>query len=107
MTVNMFVFLLFAFSVITSLIMEAVKKLISDKENVSYNVVTLIIGLIVGGVGMAIYYQLSGVLYTANNIIYMVLMGLASALTATLGYDKVKQTIEQIIAYKPDLPEDK
>ena len=107
MTVNMFIFLLFVFSVITSLIMEGVKKIIKEKDKLIYNIVVLVIGLIVGGAGMPIYYQLFGIPFTTNNIIYIVLMGLASALSATVGYDKVKQTIDQINAHKPVLPEDK
>lgn len=97
MDVVMFLTLLFAFSVLTSLVMEFVKKFINDKENISYNIVTVIIAVVIGGVGTLIYYQLNSLPFTLNNIIYAVLMGLASGLCSMLGYDKVKQTILQIM----------
>ena len=96
MTTTTFLILLSAFSIISGLVVEGVKKIVSDKANLSYNLVALIVSLIVGGVGTAIYYQLNEIVFTTNNIIYMVLMGFASGLTATVGYDKVKQTILQI-----------
>lgn len=96
MDVVMFLTLLFAFSVLTSLVMEFVKKFINDKENISYNIVTVVIAVVIGGVGTLIYYQLASLPFTLNNIIYAVLMGLASGLCSMLGYDKVKQTILQI-----------
>ena len=96
MDITTFLTLLFAFSVITSLVMEVIKKFINDKENISYNFVTLCIAIVIGGVGTAIYYQLNGIPYTVNNVIYVVLMGFASGLCSMLGYDKVRQAILQI-----------
>lgn len=96
MTITMFLMLLSAFSIISSLVTEAVKKLISDKANLSYNIIALIVALIVGSIGTAIYYQLNGMLFNVNNIIYMILMGFASGLISMVGYDKVKQAVLQI-----------
>ena len=96
MTTAIFLMLLSTFSIISGLVTEAIKKLLTEKSNLSYNLLALIIALIVGGFGCGIYYQLNGILFTINNIIYMILMGLASGLTATLGYDKVKQMVLQI-----------
>lgn len=95
MTAPMFLMLLAAFSSISGLITEGIKKLLSDKKNLSYNLLALIVALIVGGVGCVIYYQLTGIPYTINNIIYIVLMGLASGLSSMVGYDKIKQLIQQ------------
>lgn len=100
MNATMFLFLLSAFSVMSSLITEGAKKLISDKANLSYNIVALMTALIVGGAGTAVYYQLNAIPFTVNNIIYMVLMGLASGIASMVGYDKVKQSIEEITKYK-------
>jgi uncharacterized protein YjeT (DUF2065 family) len=88
MTVQDFLFLLTAFSVISGLVTEAVKKLISDKTNLSYNILALCISLIVGSVGCVIYYQLNSIAYTVNNIIYIGLMSVASGLVAMLGFDR-------------------
>jgi uncharacterized membrane protein YczE len=96
MTTTMFLILLSAFSVISGLVTEAVKKLMNDKANLSYNLIALVISLIVGSVGTAIYYQLNGIIFDTNNIIYMILMGFASGLSSMVGYDKVVQSINQL-----------
>lgn len=97
MTFGLFMFLLAAFSTLTGLVTEAVKKLISDKANYSANVLVLVIALAIGIIGTGIYYQLMSIAFTLNNIIYMVLMGFGSALVSMVGYDKVKQAITQIV----------
>lgn len=96
MNITTFLFLLAAFSTITGLVVECIKKIVTDKANISWNITALIVAVIVGGCGCAIYYQLNGMPFTANNIIYAVLMGFASALSSTLGYDKIKQSILQL-----------
>lgn len=97
MTSTTFLMLLSAFSVISGLVTEGIKKIAQDKTNLSYNIVTLIVSLIIGSCGCGIYYQLNEVPFDVNNIIYMMLMGLASALVSMTGFDKVKQTIEQML----------
>lgn len=96
MSTTMFLILLSGFSVITGLITEGIKNIATDKVNLSYNIIALVIALIVGGCGTAIYYQLNTIPFTINNIIYMVLMGLASGLVSMVGFDKVSQAITQI-----------
>ena len=96
MTTTTFLILLSAFSVISGLTTETIKKLVNDKANLSYNIVALIVALIVGSVGCVIYYQLNNIMFTLNNVIYMVLMGFASGLVSMLGFDKVKQAIQQL-----------
>lgn len=95
MTVSIFLMLLSAFSVLNGLCTEGVKKIIQDKANFSYNLIALIVALIIGGIGCIIYYQLSSIPFTTNNIICVVLMGFASALVSMVGYDKIKQCILQ------------
>ena len=96
MTTNTFLMLFSAFSIISGLITEGIKRLVKDKKNLSYNVLALVVALVVGSLGCAVYYQLSGIPFTVNNIIYMTLMGLASGVGSMIGFDKVKQTIEQL-----------
>lgn len=96
MDITTFLFLLATFSTITGFVVECIKKLVTDKANISYNITALVVALIVGGCGCAIYFQLNNISFTTNNIIYVVLMGLASAVTSMIGFDKVKQTILQI-----------
>ena len=96
MTTTTFLMLLSAFTVLSGLTTEGIKDLISDKSNMSYNIIALIVSLIVGGIGCAIYYQLNAIPFDVNNVIYMILMGLASGLCSMVSYDKLKQCIEQI-----------
>lgn len=91
-----FLILLFAFSTISSLITEVIKKLVNDKANLSYNLTVLCISLVVGCIGTGVYYQLNNIPFEVNNVIYMILLGAASGLCSMLGYDKVKQAILQI-----------
>ena len=100
MNTTMFLILLSAFSVISSLITEGIKNIVTDKVNLSYNLVALITALIIGGGGTAVYYQLNTIPFTVNNVIYVVLMGLASGLASMVGFDKVKQAIEQLVNKK-------
>lgn len=97
MNTTMFLILLSGFSVISGLVTEGIKNIITDKVNLSYNIIALVTALIIGGGGTAVYYQLNTVPFTTNNIIYMVLMGFASGLVSMTSYDKVKQTIEQFV----------
>jgi len=97
MTFGLFMFLLAAFSTLTGLVTEAVKKLISDKANYSANILALVIALVIGIIGTGLYYQLMSIEFTLNNVIYILLMGLGSALVSMVGYDKVKQAITQIV----------
>ena len=100
MTTTTFLMLLSSFSVLSGLVTEGIKKLISDKANISYNIIALVVALVIGGAGSAVYYQLNAIPFNLNNIIYLVLMGLASGLCSMVGFDKIKQAIEQIVGKK-------
>lgn len=93
MTVEMFLVLLLAFSTLASLATEALKKLFSADGNITAFIVSIIVGLI----GTLIYYQLATIDFSFNNIIYAVLMGLASSLVSQLGYDKIKEAIQKFL----------
>lgn len=93
MTIEMFLALLLGFSTLASLATEAIKKLFSANGNVTAFIVAIIIGLI----GTLIYYQLATIDFSLNNIIYAVLMGLASSLVSQLGYDKIKEAIQKFL----------
>ena len=100
MTTTTFLMLLSSFSVLSGLVTEGIKKLISDKANMSYNIIALIVALVIGGAGSAVYYQLNAIPFNINNVIYMILMGLASGLCSMVGFDKIKQAVEQIVGKK-------
>ena len=101
MTIQIFLILLTLFATMTSLFTEAFKKLL-DGANKSYsaNIVASVAAALVGGVGTVLYYIIVGLPWTPINIICIPLMIIANWLGATLGYDKVKQTILQIKGIK-------
>ena len=103
MELNLFLGLLFAFSAISALLTQGIKKLTTDKANLPYNIIAVGVALIVGGVGCSIYYQLNGIPFTTNNIIYMLLMGFASGMCAMYEYDKLKQAIIQVVQAIPKI----
>lgn len=100
MTNTLFLILLSVFATLSGLVTEAIKKLIGNKTKISSNVLALCVSVVVGGAGTAIFYQLNAITFTVNNIIYLFLMGFASALTSMVGYDKVSQLISQITTQK-------
>lgn len=98
MTTQLFLTLLLGFSLITGLVVEGIKQIRNDKEQLPNNIIALCVALIVGVGGMFTYYQLANVEITINNVIYAILMGLASSLVSMNGFDKVKQAIEQLVS---------
>ena len=97
MSVSLFVTLLTMFSLVTSLSTQFIKKILDDMgKTYSSNVLVAIIGCIVGICGTGVYYILCSVEFNLINITCMILMGLASSMGASLGYDKVLQTIKQL-----------
>lgn len=96
MTVATFVTLLACFSTITGLVVEAIKKILDElKKTYSANILACIVACIVGISGTGVYYVFMTIPFTAINIICMIMMGMASAIGAMIGYDKVIQTIGQ------------
>lgn len=104
MTTELFLILLAAFSVITSLFTEGIKKFM-DSLNFKYvsNIVVLCVSVIVGGVGTAVFYLWNNYAWTTLNIICLFLMICANWLCAMLGYDKVMQAITQIKTGKQEV----
>ncbi len=98
MTVTMFIMLLTAFSTLTGLCTECIKKLL-DEQNVTYasNLLASIVGLIVGICGTAVYYVIAAIPFSVVNIVCAVLMGIASAIGAMVGYDKLMQMLKQLV----------
>lgn len=95
MTVAIFLIILTMCSAITSLLTEGIKNLLKGKQY-SVNILVLIIAFVCGVVVCTMYYISNQIPFTFINICYIVAMAIANWLCATLGYDKVLQTINQI-----------
>ena len=83
-------------SVLTSLTVEALKKLLGDKIK-SYNLLAAIVSVVLTilvSVGYLIY---TGTTFTAQIGVIMAALVFLSFLAATVGYDKVMQMLKQII----------
>jgi predicted MFS family arabinose efflux permease len=90
----MFISLFIAFSAISALFTEAVKK--ATKTDLANNLIALLNAIVVGAGGTAIVYETQGVQFTPVNISYMAVLTLAVWIGSMVGFDKVKQTVEQL-----------
>lgn len=97
MTITLFITVLTIGAAVTALLTEAIKKAYSNANKVySPNIIALVNAFVVGGGGTAVVYMLTGIEWTINNIICMVLMIGAVWLGSMLGFDKIIQTLTQI-----------
>ncbi len=97
MTFEVFMMLVFAFSIITSLFVESGKKFLDSlKVNYASNILVFCVAVLVGGFGTSFFYMWNDIAFTATNIISIFLMICANWLVAMLGYDKVMQAITQL-----------
>ena len=95
MTVTLFISMLTIFALISSLLTEAIKK--ATQDTVSNNIIVGIVAAVVGWGGGAAVYVIFGIAWTVSNIVALILLAPACWLGAMLGYDKVIQTIKQIV----------
>ena len=101
MTITLFLTLLILLAAATSLLTQAVKTYLDSKEKqYSSNAVVLILSVIVGAGGTAIFYLFLAIPFTVNNIICIPLMAICVWVGAMIGYDKVIQMIEQFRGLK-------
>ncbi len=80
-------------SVLTGLIVEAIKNMVEVKKP---NIVAAVVSVIVGVAVSIAYMVYASIAVDATVIIYIVSIVLFSWLCAMLGYEKVMQTIVQI-----------
>lgn len=97
MTVTMFISILTIGAMVTGLLTEAIKKAYANAgKEYSSNLIALVDAIVVGGGGTAVAYMLLNIPWTINNIICLVLMIIAVWIGAMIGFDKIKQLVEQI-----------
>lgn len=97
MTFDLFLILLAAMAVVTSLVTEGIKAFLNSAGfKYASNVVVLFVSVLVGGLGTCIYYVLADISFNLENVIYILLMVVANWLCSMVGYDKVVQAIAQL-----------
>jgi len=94
MNITLFLLMFVIGAAVATIMTEALKKAVSQKF--SSNILALIVSTVVGLGGTSAYYYLAGIPFTGQNIVCMILMTVAIWLGSMVGYDKIKQLIEQI-----------
>ena len=82
-------------SILTSLTVEAIKKLAGDMVK-SYNLLAAILSVILTVAVSLGYLIYTGTMFTPQIGVIMVALVFLSFLSSTVGFDKVKQMLEQI-----------
>ena len=82
-------------SVITSLIVEAIKKMTGNKDK-AWNICAAVVSVIVAGAVSAAYMIIKDIRPDAKTWVTIAALVIGSWLCAMLSYDKVKQAILQI-----------
>ena len=83
-------------SILTSLTVEALKKLLGDRKY-SSNLLAVIVSVVLTLAICIGYLIYTGTAFTAQILIIIIALVFLSFLSATVGYDKVKQMIEQFM----------
>lgn len=108
MNVELFLTMLFGISLLTSLVVEAIKKMFEHSGTGSRpNVLAAIVSVVLSVVcywGYTIYMETA---FTAQGAVFLLALVMASWLSAMLGYDKVIQTVKQIITKKEEKEDDR
>ena len=101
MSIQVFLTMLLACSILTSLTVEGIKKMVSDfKAKYSVNIVTAIVAVVLA-VAMSVgYYLYKGLAFDTVFVLMLVSLVFLSWLCAMVGYDKVMQCIGQLVKAK-------
>lgn len=84
-------------SALTTLTVEGIKKILDEKQvHYSSNVLAIIVALTLTIVGSLLYLIYFNITVTAQVVVIIICLVFLSFLTATVGYDKIKQLIEQL-----------
>lgn len=94
MTITLFLAILTITSSVSSLITEAIKKML-DPMDVKYSspAIISIVAVVVGVLGTLVYYFVNRMPVDGISILFVALETLATWLVSQLGYDKVKELI--------------
>ena len=84
-------------SVFTSLVVEGVKKLLDEKgKTYSANLLAVIVSVISTLVVSILYIVYKAISVTPQIVVTVIALMIFSFLSSTVGYDKIKQLIEQL-----------
>jgi len=92
------VLLLAVIAALTGLVTEAIKRTFNlDSDKVPLNLLTAVVSVVCGAAVGAGYFIMNSVPITPQNIVYLVIIIVASWISSMLGFDKIKETFTQLI----------
>ena len=97
MSMDILMILLAAAAALTGLVTEAVKKMIGDEKVHSPNLLAAVVSVVVAGGVCAWYIVMHDIVIDAKVWAQIVALIVLSWLCAMCGFDKVRQTIDQLI----------
>lgn len=100
MTLHVFLIMLLACSILTTLTVEAIKKMFTNGEARKANIVAAIVAIVLAaviGIGYAIIFTVT---VNVQYVVFIIALCFLSWLCAMVGYDKVVQAIAQITEAK-------
>ena len=84
-------------AVLTSLTVEGIKKILDEKKvKYSSNVLAVIVSFVLTVAGSALYIIFYGIAVSPQVLVTIISLAYLSFLSATTGFDKVKQLLKQI-----------
>ena len=93
-SMNVILTIVFALMIVTNIITEVIKKLTWDK--IPTNLMVVIISETLTLISGAAYAQINGISIIWYHVIGAVIVGIFVAYAAMFGFDKLRQTLEQI-----------
>ena len=96
MTIEVFPTMLLVCSILTTLTVEAIKKMFTNGESRKANIVAAVVAIVLAAAIAIIYAIMFAVTVDAQYIVMIIALCFLSWLCSMLGYDKVVQAIAQI-----------
>lgn len=96
MTIEIFLMMLLACSILTTLTVEAIKKMFTNGESRKANIVAAVVAIVLAVAIAIIYAIMFTVTVNTQYIVMIIALCYLSWLCAMVGYDKVVQAIAQI-----------
>lgn len=100
MTLHVFLIMLLACSILTTLTVEGIKKMFLDGESRKANILAAVIAIIMAIAIGVLYAIINVIIVDVQFVAIMVALCFLSWLCAMVGYDKVVQAIYQITGTK-------
>lgn len=95
-SISFFITLFIILAAVSSIFTEAIKKFcINRGGEAKPNIIAFLCALVIGGGGTVAAFTIYEMAFTLNSIIFAIVMVFFIWIGSMIGYDKVKQTIEQ------------